>query len=196
MPNPVDPCAGCGETVPSYDIVHYGSFDSGYRLLCTRCFNDEVAKRCGVDGFENIRLEPIGITDCSGETHQFHFQTRLLGGIVSLEAFELRDGSPGGYECQIIGDPEDDLFTLLGRLVQKIRRMLSIKHITEDERHGLQIADQTVRGRIDGDYSGTERTPVVIVDGREISWAAFGEMLLTFEGWQFKLDIVDNSDEP
>ena len=74
--------------------------------------------------------------------------------------------------------------------------MLSIKHITEDERHGLQIADQTVRGRIDGDYSGTERTPVVIVDGREISWAAFGEMLLTFEGWQFKLDIVDNSDEP
>jgi len=196
MPNPVDPCEGCGEIVPSYDIVHYGSFDIGYRLLCTRCFNAEVAKRCGVDDFENIRLEPIGITDCSGETHQFHFQTRLLGGIVSLEAFELRDGSPGGYECQIIGDPDEDLFALLGQLVLKIRRMLSIKHITEDELHGLQIADQTVRGRIEGDYSGTDRTPVVIVDGRAISWTAFGEMLLTFEGWQFKLDIVDNSDEP
>src|ERR1035437_408186 len=98
MPSPVVLCEGCGESVPGYDIVHYGSIDSGYRLLCTRCFNAEVVKRSGVDDFENIRLEPIGITDCDGETHQFHFQTRLLGNIVALEAFELRDGNPGGYE--------------------------------------------------------------------------------------------------
>ena len=196
MPSPVVLCEGCGESVPGYDIVHYGSIDSGYRLLCTRCFNAEVVKRSGVDDFENIRLEPIGITDCDGETHQFHFQTRLLGNIVALEAFELRDGNPGGYECQIIGDPKDDLFGLLGRLVQKIRRMLSIKHIKEDEQHGLQIANEVVRGRIDGDYSGPERSPVVVVDGREISWNEFGEMLLTFEGWQFKLEIFDRTDEP
>jgi hypothetical protein len=61
--------------------------DSGYRQLCTRCFNAEVAELHGLDDFENIRLEPIGLTDCAGEEHQFHFQTRLLGGIVSMEAF-------------------------------------------------------------------------------------------------------------
>ena len=31
--------------------------------------------------------------------------------------------------------------------------------------------------------------------GREISWDDFGRMLMTFEGWQFKLEIGDPSDE-
>ena len=188
-------CEGCGEMPPGYDIVHYGSMDKGYRKLCTRCFNAEVAKVSGLDDFENIRLEPIGITDCSGELHQFHFQTRLLGGIVSLKAFEFREGNPAGYQFQMIGNPEDDLFALLGRLVQKIRRTLSIRHIKEIDGHGLQIADQMVRGRIDWDDSEDGRVPLVVVDGREISWEDFGQMLMSFEGWQFKLEILDPGDE-
>ena len=52
-----------------------------------------------------------------------------------------------------------------------------------------------MRGRIEGDYSGAERAPVVVVDGREISWDDFGQMLMTFEGWQFKLEIRDISEE-
>jgi hypothetical protein len=181
--------------VPSYDIIHYGSADTGSRQLCTRCYNEEVAKRCGLDGFENIRLEPIGIDDCVGDTHQFHFQTRLLGNIVALDAFELQDGNPAGYKFQQIGDPEEDLFRMLGRLIQKIRRTLSVKHITEDERHGLQIADMTVRGRIEWDDAEDGRVPIVVVDGREISWDKFGEMMMSYEGWQFKLEILDLSDE-
>jgi hypothetical protein len=34
---------------------------------------------------------------------------------------ELRDGNPGGYQFQLIGEPEDDLLALLGRLIDKIR---------------------------------------------------------------------------
>ena len=76
--------------------------DSGYRQLCSRCFNAEVAKRCGLDDFENFRFEPIGISDSAGAAHEFHFRTRLLGSMVSLEAFELRDGNPSGYQFQIV----------------------------------------------------------------------------------------------
>ncbi len=118
MSTPEIPCQACGNNVPSYDIVHYGSIDSGYQKLCSQCFNAAVAERSGITAFENIRLEPVGITDCIGETHEFHFRTRLLGNIVSLEAFELLDGEPGGYEFQLIGQPEDDLFVLLGRMVR------------------------------------------------------------------------------
>ena len=32
------------------------------------------------------------------------------------------------------------------------------------------------------------------VDGREISWDDFGRMLMTFEGWQLKMEIRDNSE--
>jgi len=154
-----------------------------------------VAKLSGLESFDNIRIQPIRITDCAGETHQFHFTQRLLGNMVALDAVELREGSSDGYRFQMIGDPEGDSFALLGRLVTKIRRTLSVKHITDDDRHGLQIADQTVQGRIEGDYSGAERVPVMVVDGREISWEDFGQMLMTFEGWQFKLEIRDISEE-
>lgn len=190
-----DQCEGCGEITPAYDIVNFGSMDKGYRRLCTRCFNAEVAKLSGLEDFENIRLEPIGITDCSGAPHQFHFQTQLLGGMVSLEAFELVEGNPGGYQFQMIADPESDLFALLGQMVQKIRRAISVKHIRDSDGHGLQIAEQTVRGRIGWDESEDGRVPLVVVDGQEISWEDLGHMLMSFEGWQFKLEILDPSDE-
>lgn len=37
--------------------------------------------------------------------------------------------------------------------------------------------------------------PVMVIDGRKISWETFGRMLTTFEGLQFKLEIFDPSDE-
>jgi hypothetical protein len=33
------------------------------------------------------------------------------------------------------------------------------------------------------------------MSGREISWEQFGRMLMSFEGWQFKLEIRDRSEE-
>ena len=188
-------CDDCGQSVPGYDVIHYGSPDEGFQKLCTQCFNAAVALRSGVDGFENIKLEPIGITDCAGELHQFYFQTRLLGNMVTIDGFELLDGNPDGYKFQITGEPEDDLFVLLGQLVQKIRRTLSIKYLVRDERHGLQIKDMAVCGRIESSYPEVERVPVMIIDGREISWDKFGQMLMSYEGWQFRLEICDRSDE-
>lgn len=190
-------CEGCGEKAPGYEITHYGSMDGVYRQLCSHCFSAEVAKVNGVEGFDNTRLQPIKIADCTGEEHQFHFVSRLLGNMVTLEAFEVRDGDRTGYELQILGAPDEDMFTLLGRMVVKIRKTLSIKHITDKgDGHGFQIADLIVRGRIGSDHSGYERTPTVIVDGQEISWDDFGYMVSSFEGWQFKLEFSDRSEEP
>ena len=129
-------------------------------------------------------------------TREFHFQTRLLGHIVALEAYELIEGTPAGYKFQMIGNPEDDLFALLGRLIERIRRALAVKHITDDERFGPHISDRTVRGRIDWDEEQDGRVPLVVVDGRAFTWDEFGEMLMTFEGSPFRLEISDPSEEP
>jgi len=37
--------------------------------------------------------------------------------------------------------------------------------------------------------------PLLVVDGREVSWHEFGRMLMTYEGWNFKLDIFDSNEE-
>jgi hypothetical protein len=36
--------------------------------------------------------------------------------------------------------------------------------------------------------------PVLIIDGREITWDALGRTLMSFEGWQFRLTVADKSE--
>jgi hypothetical protein len=162
-------CEGCGQLVPGYDVINYGAMDQGYKERCGRCFNSEVAKLNELHGFESPAFRPVVLADSGGELHEFHFRSRLLGDIVSLEALEIRDGSPAGYQFQIVGDPRDDALTLLGRLIERMRRALSIKHL-EDGDLGLTIADhQTVRGRIDWHEKAEGRVPLLVIDGREIT---------------------------
>ncbi len=188
-------CSNCRRKVPDYDIINLGSIEGDYRKLCGQCFNAESAKLGGLDKFEHLNFEPVRIFDCEGQAHDFHFRTHLFLPGVALNAFELRDGEPAGYEFQIIGDPEDDLFALFGRLVEKIRRALSIRHLKSGSL-GLQIADQVVRGRIKWDEEGDGRVPLLVIDGAEIPWDQFGRMLMSFTGWQFRLEVLDKSDEP
>ncbi len=84
--------------------------------------------------------------------------------------------------------------SLLGRLIERMRRSLSVKYLVHGE-HGRQIADQTVCGRIDWDASEDGRVPLLVIDGQDVSWHELGCMLMTFEGWQFRLAISDRSEE-
>ena len=52
-----------------------------------------------------------------------------------------------------------------------------------------------VRGRIEWDDAHSGRVPLLVIYGREIDWDEFGRMLMSFEGWQFKLNIADQSEE-
>ena len=122
-------CEACGTVVPAYDAVNYGSIEQGYRELCNRCFNAEVASALGLERFENVRLHPVVMTDCAGERHEFHFRMRLLGSMAALDAFELKAGAPGGYQFQMLGKPDDEPLSLLGHLMERMRRSLSVKHL-------------------------------------------------------------------
>lgn len=188
-------CEGCGRRTPSFEIVNYGSMDKGYKQLCRRCFNTEAATAAGLDNFEHVDLEPVRLTDSAGKPHEFHFRTFLFGTGVALDAFELRDGNPAGYQFQVIAEPEEDLLALLGRLIEKMRRALVVKHI-DDSEHGLQITQaKVVRGLIDWDSEQGGSTPLLVIDGREISWEEFGRIIAGFEGFQFKLEFRDKSEE-
>ncbi len=107
-------CTRCSQFVRSYDIVNVGSLEKGYRALCGRCFNTEMAELDGLDGFEHFNFEPVRLADCTGENHEFHFRTHLFGTGVALDAFELRDGHPAGYQFHLIGDPEKTCWCCLG----------------------------------------------------------------------------------
>jgi hypothetical protein len=186
-------CETCRQELAVCDGVHYGSAQTGYRLLCSRCFNEEVAEAGGLD-FQHVQFDPLEMRDATGGRHEFHFRVHLLGDRVALDAFELRGGEPRGYQFQVLDDAEVDLFALMGRLVERMRRLLASCHLEED--HGLlHIKDLLARGRIEWDENEDGRVPLIVIDGREIPWEDFGRMLMTFEGWQFKLEIRDKSEE-
>ncbi len=187
-------CVGCGQSTPDYDIIQVGSPELGYRTLCSQCFNKEMAELDGNDKFEHIQLNPFSLVDCDGKTHQFHFRTRLFGPGATLDAFELEDGQPAGYSFQLRGEPEEDLLVLLGRLIEKIRRALSVKHLVASDL-GTQIANQSVQGSIEWDEAEEGNLPMLIIDGQQVTWRDFGRMLMSFEGWQFQLNIRDKSEE-
>jgi hypothetical protein len=187
-------CHACGRAIAGFESVHYGSIEGGYRDLCNRCFNEEVA----IDeiDFAHVQFEPLEMADAAGEPHRLHFEVRLLGDQVALEAFELVDGAPGGYQFQVLGDADADLFGLMGKMVARIRRLLAQQHLkTEPHMPGLHIADPLVRGRIAWDENEDGRLPMLVIDGKEISWERFGRMVMGFEGSQFRFEIRDRSEE-
>ena len=186
-------CSRCRKSVPEYDIVNVVSFEAPPRRLCTSCHNSEVAAAEGV-AYEHPTFEPMSFTDAEGRAHLFHFRPSLIpDGRRSLESFEVSGGRRAGYEFQVTGDPDCDFLVLLARLIEKVRRRLSIAHIRVGNL-GYEIADErVVRGHIG--YDAETEGPMLVIDGKEISWDEFGRMLLTFEGFAFKLEIHDVDEE-
>jgi hypothetical protein len=187
-------CDSCRQPIPVCGGVSYGSLESGHRELCNRCFNEEIARSDGIN-FQHVEFQPLEMLDAAGQRHEFHFRLRLLGDRVALDAFELRDDEPRGYHFQALGDPQGDLFALMGQLVERMRRALALRHLEYDKQFGWTIADFLARGRITWDDEQDGRIPLLVIDGHEITWEQFGRMLMSFEGWQFKLEIHDRSKE-
>jgi hypothetical protein len=188
-------CESRGAEPRPFDSVLYGSEGGPSRLLCGRCFNLEAARRGGLVDFEHIDFEPLSMSDAHGHQHVFQFRTHLFAAGVAIDAIEFNEDQSEGYCFKVIGPEEGDLFELLARLVTKMRRGLATSHL-EEGRHGLQISDPgIVRARIDSDPDGETDMPVVVIDGRNISWDEFGRMVATYMGFQFKLELHDLSDE-
>jgi hypothetical protein len=155
-----------------------------------------MAQRADIQFFEHPEFTPVRLPDADGVSHEFHFRSLLFGDQLSLEAFEMacNDEDPAGYRFQLLGEPQTEPFALLADLLQKIKRALAVKHLNGHARH-LQLAGTAVRGRIEWDGNEDGRFPCVVIDGKRVDWADFGSMMMAFEGWQFRMELVDPSDE-
>ena len=159
------------------------------------CFNRAVAERIGI-AIDEANFEPVTLSDCDGCSHVMHVRRRLCGAGQVVEAFELIGDTPGGYQFGVLGEVDGDPLELFAQLYERMRRSLARRHVVDGE-HGPHLGFRgPVRGRIESDYGREpEPLPVVVIDGREFTWEEFGRMLLSFEGWQSRLEIIDRTDE-
>lgn len=190
---PSNRCEECGkEILRGYEAVHFGETgDSPARLLCIGCYNREIAAHAVID-FQNPRFPSMELADAEGEKHLFCFVTRLLGDQVAIEAYE--ENADPGYQFSVLGRPAE-VERLFHKLKGRIQRALTWHHIVEEDGRLAVSDDLTVRGRFVWDDESGGEQPLLVVDGKTVTWQEFGRMLSTFEGWQFKIEIYDRSEE-
>lgn len=160
-------------------------------FVCGRCWAGVLSEERGQD-VGHLEVEPVLMTDAAGRKHEFHF--RYIHMPRGLEAFEVIDGVPGGYKFQLL--QEDDDPSIVQRLLERMRQGLEQQHLEPCDVNpgGMRIKENTLCGRIDWDEDEQE-VPCVVVDGQSLSWRQLGQMLMSFEGWQFRLEMLDPSEE-
>lgn len=159
---------------------------------CTDCYNRVVSEYLGSD-FEDIEFEPLRIKDAYGKKHTFHFETVLVPTGMAIEADERLKVDKGGYKFSILGDFDCDQRSLQSMLVQRIRKALKQKHLEKNEMNKSYNLSDIVRGRIDYDHDIDG--PSIVIDGKSFSLDELGRMLMTYEGFQFRLEFNDPSEE-
>lgn len=122
-------------------------------------------------------------TDFAGRTRKFtleQYPVPLGYGVCASEDMEGDDGYV--FQAFSVVDP----FQALGDLRKRIRKLLSVRHLMEEQGR-LSLTHDRMRGRIsDGG---------VVVDGVFLTFDQLAELLQTYEGFHFDLKIVDSSDE-
>ena len=184
-------CSACGANVSSYDGVSVG-YKEGTKFMCSKCYNESIAEYLGLD-YEHVSFDPLTLQDLDGVPHTFQFRPQLFGEQLSLEALEI--GPDMGYEFSVIAEAEQDLFVTFQTLFERIRRELGRRHI-EPEGSGYRITQEdVVRGQITDDPDSFERIPLLIIDGKPVTWEALDRMVAPYAGFRFRLEIFDRSEE-
>ena len=140
-------CESCKKTVPAYEMTHLTEQNPLRSTpLCGPCFFETMSAHGGAD-FDHASLQPITVSDVNGQPHIFHFRHSVCPVGLTLEAFEIKKGNPGGYELQVLGDFEADPLELFKKLYERIRRELTRSHLNKDAT-GSRIKDKLVHAQI------------------------------------------------
>lgn len=188
-----DRCEECGREINrGYESVHVTEPDgSDSRQLCLECYNREMAAYAGID-FVHPKFSPVELADTKGDKHVFYIATRLLGDRVAVEAY--KEEADPGYRFKVVGEAKE-VQKAFQKLLGKMRRALNWRHLVEEEGRLTLADDLKVRGRFEWDDETDGKLPLLVIDGKTVTWHDFGRILMTYEGWQFKLEIYDPSDE-
>ena len=185
-------CERCGSKFLPYEkIIHLQN--DPVEIICSECFNAEAAMLINVD-LEELDSKMIEVSGRGKKKHLFYICRTVLPMGILLEAEEIQGEEQKGYKISVHGDIDCNQKELYEKLLKKIKKTLSKKYIRYEKTgytRGNFIKDGEVVGRIEWDEEYEGRVPLLVIDGKEYTWEEFGEMLMTFEGYNFKLKIFE-----
>jgi len=139
--------------------------------------------------------EEIAVNDYTGTRRNFTVQERLYPTGIFLEASENIEY---GYQFAVHGELECNQTELFQKLVDKVKHGVS-KRFTEvgefpNGQKFHSIINDEVVGRIDHDEMSSS-FPMIVIDGQPYTWEQLGEMVKSFEGFQFQIKFFDKTDD-
>lgn len=183
-------CQRCG----SENTYIHLSKDSETEALCLGCYNILMTAEHGVEA----ESYPEGMTlrDGQGNAHHFQIRKRLDPLHIFMEAVEMK---PGGYDFKVVGDLYSDQGALFLQLIAKAERGMAETYVQEGTFPSGQrynsIRSGRLAGRVEWDSATDGELPLLAVDGRSYTWDEIGRMLMSYEGFQVKLEMLDPFEE-
>lgn len=181
-------CDWCG--TGRADMYFTGETNSN---VCNHCFNAMMSERLGVK--EERMIESFMMEDGEGNSRTFHVGMRIYPSGIFLEAKEDNDL---GYEFAVHGELNENQQDLLKRLIGKVRKGICQKQVKTSAFPDGQVYHSLIHDRLVGrfDYDkASDDLPMVLIDGKPFTWVELGKMLMTYEGFQFKLEMFDMTDD-
>lgn len=181
-------CADCGGPDARTSI--------GGVSLCDGCLNASLSARTG---WPALPAPPAVETLRGADGREVRIGYRLTwtpSGLMCAEA-EEEDLPPGdGFRFVVYGDRDADPQDVLGRLRRIVQREVARAYLVPSEvgEETWAIAGSEVVGRVDWSGDDAVREPSVVVDGRRLTWEAFGRLVASFEGWGFSMRFDDSSE--
>jgi len=177
--------------------IYVTMLDGKSRQLCRECNNKITAEYAGINLtlFENGIYEFAGIR---GKKHNFKIERIVYPMGIVYEAVEItKDGTPG-YRVAVMGHLDSEQQDLFLKLDAKIRKTVSKRYLENRSipyaGNQVVLKEDVAVGRFEYDEHN-DGIHKVVIDGQAFSWDELGRMLSAYEGFQFKLEIYDISDD-
>ena len=181
-----EPCLDCGGSFARTVI-------GGVGPLCDRCADRRLAAATGWPLLPDPPA-PETFVGPDSRTHRIRYRFwRCPTGVVA-EAEEMageEDVELDGYHFKVLGDHKADLRQLLARLRALTANGIARAQLEQSSGRLLMAGDE-LEGRLVWDDDGDGGMPyAIVVDGRRLTWEEFGRTLEAFEGWRFRIAMLE-----
>ncbi len=188
-------CVVCGAHTPrllGIFITEEGKQQlGGLGFHCGRCAAKVMADQRGEE-LHYLEIAPIAMHNAQGRRCVFHFQYMTTGPVPGLRACEIEGY---GYEAAVVERPGESYSALFERLLEKLRALLARSDLKDAPRTstGLAMTGSEIHGRLE--YDVDTHGPCVVVDGRKLDWMVLGDLLMSHEGFDFRLEFDLGSED-
>ena len=179
-------CPDCKCEVLDYFSVGFTTED-GSVSICSDCFNKRIGRMYDIE-IMKVKQRSFLLEDQSRNKHFFRVKKIIVPTGFLLKAQEFIDDEPKGYVFDVHGEVDCDQIKLEDDLLKKVKEGLAYQSTEKSDISG-DVLKEKVCGRIESNVDCDSTGPIMLIDGKEYTWEAFGEMLMMYEGWKFKLEL-------